>query len=437
MAKSTVPGPAVPAPPPSPAGARVILIFVLLFLLYMFDYIDRQVVTSLFPFLKNDLHISDTQAGLLVSAVYWSIVVFVFPVSILIDRWSRRKTIGLMVLLWSIATGAAALVGTYPSLLVTRMGVGVGEAGYSPGGTAMISALFAPRLRSRVLGIWNASIPLGSAIGVLVGGLIAARWGWHRAFGVVALPGFALGILFFIFARDYKTVKLETRAGGAGAPRSMESGEILREFLRKPSLLFTYAGFIGNTFLSTAFLSWLPSYFSRYGGVAESQAGLKTALVLVLAFVGAPLGGFVVDRWMRRRANARPLFAGIASLLAAAVWLAAFHLLSGTPQYLAFMLGAVVSALYISGAAAVTQDVIHPGLWAVSWSICVLAQNLLGSSLAPLVVGAISDANDLKTALGIVPFASAIAGVCFLAAARFYERDTARVEKPEVELEAA
>jgi MFS family permease len=437
MANAKVPGPAIPAAMVSPAGARVTLVFVLLFLLYMFDYIDRQVVTSLFPFLKADLHISDTQAGLLVSAVYWSIVVFVFPISILVDRWSRRKTVGIMVLLWSIATGAAALVGTYPSLLVTRMGVGVGEAGYSPGGTAMISALFAPRLRSRMLGIWNASIPLGSAVGVVLGGLIAARWGWHRAFGVVALPGLALGILFFIFARDYKTVKLEKKATGVAASRSMSGGEIIREFLRKPSLLLTYAGFVGNTFMSTAFLSWLPSYFSRYTGVPESQAGLKTAVVLVLAFVGAPLGGFLVDRWMKRRGNARPFFAGIASLAAAVVWLAAFNLLSGTPQYLAFMLGAVISALYISGAAAVTQDVMHPGLWAVSWSICVLAQNLLGSSLAPLVVGAISDARNLKTALSIVPFASAVAGVFFLAAARFYERDAARVEKPEVELEAA
>ena len=94
MAHPRAPGPAVSAALGSPAGARVTLIFILLFLLYMFDYIDRQVVTSLFPFLKTDLGISDTQAGLLVSAVYWSIVVFVFPISVLIDRWSRRISAG-------------------------------------------------------------------------------------------------------------------------------------------------------------------------------------------------------------------------------------------------------------------------------------------------------------------------------------------------------
>jgi MFS family permease len=415
--------------------ARVTLIFVLLFLLYMFDYVDRQVVTSLFPFLKRDLGITDTQAGLLVSAVYWSIVVFAFPVSILIDRWSRRKSIGLMVALWSVATGAAAFVKTFPQLFLTRLGVGIGEAGYSPGGTAMISALYPTEKRSRMLGLWNASIPLGAALGVAVGGFVASRWGWNRAFGLVAAPGLAVGLLFFLFARDYKTIKLEVPSKGTALARKMRAAEVLQEFLRKPSLLLTYAGFIGNTFLSTAYLTWLPSFFNRYSDVPMSQAGLKSASVLLFSIIGAPLGGILVDRWMRRRRNARPLFAGIASLLSASVWLVAFGLLQGTPQYIAFMVGATVSALYISGACAVTQDVVHPGLWAVSWSICVIVQNLLGSSLGPLAVGAVSDLRGLKTAMLLVPCTSILAGTLFLLASRFYERDVSKVKKVRIQME--
>ena len=377
-------------------------VFVLLFLLYMFDYIDRLVVTSLFPFMKADLGISDTQAGLLVSVVYWSIVVLAFPVSILIDRWSRKKSIGLMVALWSIATGAATFIRTFPQLLFTRMGVGIGEAGYSPGGTAMISALYPVEKRSRMLGLWNASIPLGSALGVALGGFVAARWGWKHAFGLVALPGLAVGLLFFLFARDYRTVKLEVPQEDGTASRKMRGVDIVREFVRKPSLLLTYVGFAGNTFLSTAYLTWLPSYFNRYSDIPMSQAGLKSASVLLFSMVGAPLGGFLVDRWLKRRGNARPLFAGLATILSVAVWLVAFGLLSGTPQYVCFMLGAVVSALYISGACALTQDVVHPGLWALSWSLCVIVQNLLGSSLGPLAVGALSDRYGLRTAMLIV-----------------------------------
>ena len=412
---------------------RATLVFILVFLLYMFDYIDRQVVTALFPFLKSDLGLSDTQTGLLVSAVYWSIVAFAFPASILVDRWSRKYSVGIMVALWSLATGAAAFVKTFPMLLLTRFGVGVGESGYSPGGTAMISWLYPEEKRSRMLGLWNASIPIGSLLGVVIGGLVAASWGWHRAFGLVALPGLVVGLLFLLLARDYRTVKLEVPARAAFAARKMRAREIVSEFVRKPSLLLTYAAFAGNTFVTSAYLNWMPSYFNRFWDMPMARAGLTTGLVLIFSAGGAPLGGFLADLWGKRRANARPLFAGLASLASAAIWITAFGLLHGTPQLVAMMIGAAVSVLYISGASALTQDVVHPGLWAVSWSLCVIVQNLLGSSLGPLVTGAISDWRDLRTAFLVVPAASALAGCLFLAASRFYVRDKKRVEPVEVE----
>ena len=153
----------------------------------MFDYIDRMVVTSMFTSIERDWGITHTQSGLLVSAVYWAIVLLTFPISILVDRWSRTKTIGVMAIMWSLATALCALTGNFVQLFMARMLIGVGEAGYAPGGSAMISGLYPVDKRARMMGLWNASIPLGSAIGVLLGGIIAAKLGWKHAFGIVAI----------------------------------------------------------------------------------------------------------------------------------------------------------------------------------------------------------------------------------------------------------
>ena len=117
------------------------------------------------------------------------------------------KTIGIMAIMWSLATALCALTGNFVQLFMARLLIGVGEAGYAPGGSAMISGLYPIDKRARMMGIWNASIPLGSAIGVLLGGIIAVKLGWKHAFGIVAIPGLIVAILF-LFVKDYKTVDL-------------------------------------------------------------------------------------------------------------------------------------------------------------------------------------------------------------------------------------
>jgi MFS family permease len=433
-------GPVVLGAPRAAAPRGTGWLFAGLFLLYMFDYIDREVVSSLIPFLKastasGGLGLTDTQAGSLASAVYWSIVAFTFPVSILVDRWSRKRSVGLMVMLWSVATGLAAFIRTFPQLFITRLGVGVGEAGYAPGGTAMLSAMYPIEKRSRMMGLWNASIPLGSAIGVGLGGLIATQWGWKHAFGLVAIPGFIIGVLFFFLARDYRTVKLERPATETRAARRMRVKEIVKDFLTTPSLLLTYIAFAGNTFLTSAYLIWLPSYFVRTQNMPAGRAGLKASSIMLLAIIGAPLGGFLVDAWRKKHAPARPLFAGLTSIFAAGLWLLSFGVFTGTGQYIMMMLAAMCTLLYLSGASAVTQDVVHPGLWAISYAICVIVQNLLGSSTGPIIVGAISDKYGLPIAMLLVPLASVLAGLLFLLAANFYRRDLEKVDKVVVEME--
>ncbi|MBN2814023.1 MAG: MFS transporter [Bacteroidales bacterium] len=407
-------------------------VFILLFLLYMFDYVDRMVVTSLFPFLKADWNLTDTQCGLLVSAVYWSIVALTFPVSILVDRWSRRKTIGLMAVVWSIATAACALTRKFPHLLTTRTFIGIGEAGYAPGGTAMIAGLYPQEKRSWMMGLWNASIPLGSAIGIALGGIIATNWGWRHAFGLVAIPGLIVAILFF-FVKDYKTVGLTKTAGNGGKNQESEVvkmtiKDMFREFFDKPSLIFTYFGMAAVVFTTTSLLTWLPTYFHRVQGLPESQAGLKSSAVMVLALIGAPLGGYIADRWRKNKINARLLFPTISTFLSAILLFLALVVFPGKLQYVLLLALGVLITAFVSAASAVTQDVVHAGMRAMSYAVAVVVQNLLGASMGPIVIGAISDFSNIETALSVLPAALLIASLMFFSGSFFYEKDLGKVE---------
>lgn len=402
-------------------------VFILLFLLYMFDYIDRMVVTSMFTSIERDWGITHTQSGLLVSAVYWAIVILTFPISILVDRWSRTKTIGVMAILWSLATALCALTGNFVQLFMARILIGVGEAGYAPGGSAMISGLYPLDKRAKMIGIWNAAIPLGSAIGVLLGGMIAVHLGWKNAFGIVAIPGLLVAILF-LFVKDYKTVDLSF-VDKKNNMIKMERKDMVREFVTRPSVIFTYFGMAAVVFVTTSLLTWLPTYFEKVRGVPQDKAGQMASIVMMLAIVGAPLGGILTDRWRRTKDNARLLFPALTTLLAAIVLFIALALLKGSVQYIVLLLFGTLVLMFISGAAAVTQDVIHPGLRASSYAIAVVVQNLLGASMAPIVIGKIYDLTNIQTALESLPFILLIGSLLFWLGSRKYVNDLTKVAK--------
>jgi MFS family permease len=402
-------------------------VFVLLFLLYMFDYIDRTVVTSMFTSIERDWGITHTQSGLLMSAVYWAIVILTFPVSILVDRWSRTKTIGIMAIMWSIATALCALTGNFMQLLMARLLIGIGEAGYAPGGTAMISGLYPIDKRAKMMGIWNASIPLGSAIGVLMGGIIAVKLGWKHAFGIVAVPGLIVSILF-LFVKDYKTVDLSFVDMNSRKVR-MEKKDIIREFMSRPSVLFTYFGIAAVIFVTTSLLTWLPSYFEKIRNIPQAKAGQMASAVMALAIVGAPLGGYLTDLWRRKLKTARLVFPALTTFMSAIVLFIALFLLKDTAQYAALLLFGILVLAFISGAAAVTQDVIHPGLRATSYAIAVLVQNLLGASASPIVIGKIYDLTNISIALNILPVFLLIGSLLFWLGSRHYIKDLEKVTK--------
>jgi MFS family permease len=412
-------------------------IFALLFLLYFFDYVDRMIVTSLFPFIQKEWGLTDTQSGLLVSVVYWSIVVFVLPVSILVDRWSRKKVIGIMALVWSLATLVCAFTKSFPQLLMARAGIGIGEAGYAPAGTAMLSGLFPPEKRSRMMGLWNIAIPLGIAVGIGVGGFVAQHWGWRHAFGLVAIPGAIVAILFF-FVKDYKTVELvKTVESSATGKNQVKMGkmDIFREFIHTPSLILTNLGFIGCVFANNAIIVWLPTYFHRVEGIPISEAGIKTSVLMLLAIIGLPLGGWLADMWFKKRVSARLLFPAITTILNAIIIFAAFSFFQGKAQYMILLLMGILASSFAPAAIIATQEIIHPGLRAISYSVCVVVQNLFGASMAPIVIGSISDAYGIKAAMSILPVFLLISAILFFAGSFFYAKDLSNVEKITLECE--
>ncbi len=408
-------------------------VFILLFLLYMFDYIDRMVVTSMFTSIERDWGISHMQSGMLVSAVYWAIVLLTFPVSILIDRWSRTKTIGVMAIMWSVATALCALTGNFVQLFMARLLIGVGEAGYAPGGSAMISGLYPIDKRAKMMGIWNAAIPLGSAIGVLLGGIIAVKLGWKHAFGIVAIPGMIVAILF-LFVKDYKTVDLSFYDKARNKVK-MERKDMIKEFLTKPSVIYTYFGMAAVVFVTTSMLTWLPTYFEKVRGISQESAGQMASSVMLLALVGAPLGGYLTDKWRKTKDNARLLYPALSTFLSGVVLFIALALLKGTVQYVVLLVFGILILSFISGAAAVTQDVIHPGLRATSYAIAVVVQNLLGASMAPIIMGRVYDLTNIQTALSVLPLILLIGAGLFWLGSRHYVKDLGKVEK--IELEAA
>jgi len=413
-------------------GMRSHAILIVLFLIYMSDYIDRYVVASMIDFMKRDWQISDAQAGALMSVVLLFITVFTVPASILIDRWSRRKMVSVMVFLWSLATLACAFTKNYTQLLVARAFIGIGESGYAPAGAAMLSAAYPEDKRAKALGIWNASIPLGVGVGLFAGGQIAKHWGWQHAFGLVAFPGMLLALAAW-FLPDYKPVRAESSAEGFNDLRGFFAKAL--QICRKPSLVLTYLGFAMNVAVTTALMTWMPSYFERTGLAKPGEGGTYTMPIFALVLVGAPLGGFLSDAWHRRRPEARMIFPALTSLAAALILLVAL-LNPGKEAQLYIMISyGILATCFVAPAASVTQDLVHPGLRAFSYALCVIVQHMCGDIWSPWLVGAISDRIGLSKAMLIIPAFGMMAAVFFYIGSRFYNRDLARVEKVELEAE--
>jgi len=397
-------------------------VFAIIFALMVVDYVDRQVVVSMFPHLKAQWDLSDRQLGALVSIVSITVALGAVPLSFLADRWSRVKSIFLMAMVWSLATIGAGFAGSYAQLMGARSVVGLGEAAYGTVGMALLASLFPPRMRSTVLGAFLAAAILGSVSGVMLGGFIAERWGWQTGFGVVAIPGFVLAMVFLFTVRDYETVALPRDESSRAAP--MTARLVVQELLRPRTALVTCVGAGFNLLVVSTMYAWLPSFFNRYYGLAPDHAGAKTAIVVMLGGVGALACSMIADRLSRRMPSARLLVPAIAALLTTALMSIAFGLLEpGPAQFALIMAGALVMAGSVGPTDAVVIDVTHPSLRATAVSVLSLTRNLFGLAGGPLLAGALSDRFGLQFAMAVIPVFGLLAAALFIRAARTYPAD--------------
>src|SRR5436305_850223 len=239
--------------------SRAWFAFAMTFALMLFDYIDRQVIVSLFPHLKAEWNLSDKQLGALVSIISVVVALGGIPVALLADRVSRVKSVVVMGVVWSLATISCMFTRNYSQLFMARAMVGVGESGYGSVGAALIASLFPARLRSMLLGAFFAAGSIGAVLGVVLGGVITARWGWQAAFGVVGVPGLLLALLY-MFVPDYKTAALDTRPAHEQGQAKGLLAHMVSALTSSRTLWWTCLGAALQLVVVSTIWAWLPSY---------------------------------------------------------------------------------------------------------------------------------------------------------------------------------
>jgi MFS family permease len=239
--------------------------------------------------MKKEWGLSDKQLGGLVSIVSITIALGALPVALFADRASRVKSIVVMATLWSLATISCMFTRTYGQLLAARAVIGLGEAGYGPVGAALIASHFPERMRGALMAGFFAAASVGSVLGVMLGGLIAARWGWQAAFGVVGFPGLLLALLYFK-VRDYPTVELASREDRAARSMRGAAQAIVKTLIRSRTMLWVCVGGAAQVIVVSAIWAWLPSFLNREYGLAPDQAAVKAALVVLCGAMGSVAG---------------------------------------------------------------------------------------------------------------------------------------------------
>ena len=397
-------------------------------LLYAINYMDRQVFSVILQPMKIELGLTDAECGLASTVFILGMALFSFPVAHMVDRWSRRKSLGIMAMMWSAFTFLTGFATNFITVLIQRAFVGLGEAGFVPGGTAMVSASYPREMRGRVLGIFHAAIPLGAAAGVMLGGVISAKSGWRTPFYYFAVPGVLMGVLAF-FMKDYKTVE---KAGALVGAKGFFVA--LGRVLRIPTMKWFYPALGVSVFMSTSVLIWLPSLIMRDAHVTEAAAGMLAGGVGLMAIVGAPLGGWLSDVWRKKNPRGTIYLLATSYLISSALFvfviLAKFSL-SGI--ILAALYG-ITASMAMPVVAVVSQDIVPVAHKGLSMGIAIFAQYIFGGAWGPLLVGWISDllgggAEGLSLALMLSAVMGTLGGTFFLIASRTYPADAEKVRQ--------
>ena len=367
-------------------GLSAHMVLLVCTLLYVINFMDRQILPAVLEPMKLDLGLNDSQMGVLQTIFLLSMSLFAFPAAFVMDRWSRKKSLGLIAVIWSIFTFVTGLGRGFLGVFFPRLVVGIGEAGYSSGGIAMVSAAYPEKSRAKVLGVFFLAIPLGGALGFILAGYLSANYGgWRTPFFFFAVPGIILGIAA-LFLKDYKTQPVMDQSG-----RQLSFMASIVTLFRVPTLKWMFIGYALLTGMYFAVVGWLPAFLMRTQGMAEDRAGRITGMVVLVAIVASPLGGVLADRWQKRNSRGRLYLAVVFSSLATLLIIPGIFLEIQGAGFILALLWSLAGMMVPPALAAVSQDVVPPGLKAMATGMCVFVQYLLGGAWAPSVVGVISD----------------------------------------------
>lgn len=409
-------------------------VLALLTLGYVFNFVDRQVMTILIEPIKMEFGASDTQMGLLSGLAFALFYATLgIPVARLADRWSRRNVLAISMTTWSAVTALCATATGFWHLLLLRIGVGIGEAGGTPPSQSLLADYFPPEKRAFAQGILATAPNIGILVGLFGGALIAEAYGWRSVFLVFGIPGVLLAILIQLTIKEPLKVTASASEEGAGLFST------LGNIFRLPSFAHIMVG-VGFTGIAGYGLGvWSPSFLVRVHNMSLVDAGLYLGLIGVFGGgLGTISSGLLVDRLARRDKRwqlwlpAIGIFLALPTQLAFLLWPAEHRLVMGdvdVPFALVFMaLSAVFASFWIAPSYAAVQNLV-PQYWRTQASaLMLLAINLLGMGLGPLLVGMLSDLlsqfgdSSVRYGLSIGVSLSLVGGVAYLRGSTLYAR---------------
>jgi MFS transporter, Spinster family, sphingosine-1-phosphate transporter len=401
----------------------------------LLNYLDRYVVAPLVSSLKRDMSLSDTQLGLLLP-IFILVYMLAAPLfGLWGDRGRRTHPIVLGIGLWSLATILSGLAQDYGQLLAARALVGVGEAAVVAITPALLADLFPPAGRARVFAVFNAALPVGAALGYVVGGLVGQHFGWRSAFFVAGVPGFILALATLRLPDPPRGIQ-EAAAMPQQPAVPLRALGLYRGLLRRGPYLVLVFGYAAYTFALGGLAYWMPTFLERVRGMSKDSAATDFGLiVLATGLIGTLAGGYLADRLRRSHPQAYTVFCGVVTVAAAPVaWVAL-----AAPERHVYLPAIVLAQLLLFMSTgpvnAALVNAVSPLERASAAAFTMITIHLLGDVPSPILIGYLSDrltprlgeAAALEHAVLMVPVAILIGGLIWLAAARGGARTATRV----------
>jgi MFS family permease len=408
------------------SGATTTL--VLLCGMNLLDYIDRFILAAVLPKIQTEMKLSDMQAGALGPAFLIAYMLFAPLIGWAGDRYNRIHLLVGGVALWSLATVGSGFAGTYGHLVLARSLLGIGEATYGTLAPTILADLYPRDRRGQILSLFYVAIPVGSALGYVLGGLIEPLYGWRAAFWVVGGPGL-LAALSGLLLREPPRGAMDAVAeaddlvpGHAPAYISWRDYGILKQI---KSYRYNTLGMALMTFALGGLALWMPTFFQRVKGMTLQEANLWIGPLTVGAgLLGTVTGGWLADRLLRRTPGAYFLVAGCGMLLATPCALIAFLAHAPTVYLPAMFLAECGVFLNTGPCNAILVNVVPPAMRSTAFAINIFLIHMLGDIWSQIAIGALADATgDLTAGMLLTVVAIAGAGVLFLSGMRYLEQD--------------